>query len=347
MHDTDQPTPDLARLHPDHVRIGRAGIFALDMNYTTDTAGQPRLPVGFIGVLIDVWNGWAVFRCTRDVADAIITDQRRARDTERARLTATAMTGEEVEATLNETIPDMYWDGDDVVTDNRAGHGDTDAFTRSSPDEHGHYVINGWDWTWTPVDPADCDRVAGTAPALGDEIAFIPLLHTDMTVPPASPHVRDLHTRQTPTGTASLVTLCRDGAAVAVIETDAAGDPIRLYGSRAFTAADLTEFINHCRLRGRTPTGNEVLRALVDEYQITAILEFTLNRGGTLARQRDRNGETVTEIVVIPEPSDPSRRSALATQVLRDYPHPRGIEWQIWRRGAWRFLARVTTSDTV
>lgn len=94
MSDTSQPQPsaNLAHLHPDQVRVGRAGIFTLDANYTANTAGEMRLPVGFTGVLIDVWNGWAVFRCTRDVADAIVADQQRARDTERARLAAETYT---------------------------------------------------------------------------------------------------------------------------------------------------------------------------------------------------------------------------------------------------------------
>src|SRR5436309_665858 len=34
-----------------------------------------RIPVGFGGTLIDTWNGWAVFTCTRQAADATVAGQ--------------------------------------------------------------------------------------------------------------------------------------------------------------------------------------------------------------------------------------------------------------------------------
>jgi hypothetical protein len=55
----------------------------------------------------------------------------------------------------------MYWDGDEIVVDQRVTYGEEDGVSRVAPDEQGPYVVNGWRWTWTKVDPADCDRIAG------------------------------------------------------------------------------------------------------------------------------------------------------------------------------------------
>ncbi|GIJ49386.1 hypothetical protein Val02_62720 [Virgisporangium aliadipatigenens] len=78
-----QPPADLSYLHPDNVRIGSIAVFAGDWAWT----GQPpRIPVGFVGTLIDYWNGFAVWLCGREVAEAVVADQQRLRDAERVRL---------------------------------------------------------------------------------------------------------------------------------------------------------------------------------------------------------------------------------------------------------------------
>jgi hypothetical protein len=46
----EQPSPDLTYLHPDNLHIGHIGVFAGDWAWT---GNPPRIPVGFIGVLID------------------------------------------------------------------------------------------------------------------------------------------------------------------------------------------------------------------------------------------------------------------------------------------------------
>ena len=46
----EQPSPDLSYLHPDNLTIGSIGVFAGDWAWT----GAPaRIPLGFVGVLID------------------------------------------------------------------------------------------------------------------------------------------------------------------------------------------------------------------------------------------------------------------------------------------------------
>src|SRR5689334_22816203 len=71
--DSDDPTdrPELAHLRPDRIRIGTIGVFAGDWAWTPDAEGAMRIPVAFVGTLVDRWNGWAVFACTRQVAQAI------------------------------------------------------------------------------------------------------------------------------------------------------------------------------------------------------------------------------------------------------------------------------------
>ena len=62
---------DLSHLHPDRLRIGGVGVFSGDWAWTTAADGADRIAVGYVGTLIDTWNGWAVFSCTRPVAEAI------------------------------------------------------------------------------------------------------------------------------------------------------------------------------------------------------------------------------------------------------------------------------------
>jgi hypothetical protein len=44
------PAPDLTYLYPDNLHIGHIGVFAGDWAWTGD---PPRIPVGFVGVVID------------------------------------------------------------------------------------------------------------------------------------------------------------------------------------------------------------------------------------------------------------------------------------------------------
>ncbi|MCO1593766.1 hypothetical protein M8C17_01140 [Micromonospora sp. RHAY321] len=69
---------DVSHLHPDRVRLGGQGVFARDWAWTPNPDGDLRIPVGFAGTLVDRWNGWAVFTCTREVAEAIVADQQEA-----------------------------------------------------------------------------------------------------------------------------------------------------------------------------------------------------------------------------------------------------------------------------
>jgi hypothetical protein len=52
--------PNLDHLHPDRIRIGSVGVFAGDWAWTPDAEGAMRIPIGFVGTLIDTF-----FRITK------------------------------------------------------------------------------------------------------------------------------------------------------------------------------------------------------------------------------------------------------------------------------------------
>lgn len=159
---TDPPLS--ASATPTRIDIGDRGVFAGDWTcYERD--GVWRFPVGFVGTLVDWWNGWAVFTCTRDVAEAIVAQQQQLRDAERRRLHESGLSGQELAESLDETIGSMHWDGEDIIVDEAAQYGPDHGISRISPDPDGLYNVNGWRWTWQVVNPADCDSVAGTLPS--------------------------------------------------------------------------------------------------------------------------------------------------------------------------------------
>ncbi|MDT5025773.1 MAG: hypothetical protein QOE61_2199 [Micromonosporaceae bacterium] len=161
---SDGPTNDLSHLHPDLLRIGGVAVFAGGWAWVEGPNGL-RIPVGFVGTFIDTWNGWAVFACTRQVAEAIVAEQERVRGQERHRLAAAGLAADELDARVDDIAP-MRFDGDEIVVDERRNYGE-DGVSRIGPGDDGRYVVNGWSWTWTAVDPAACDRITGTLPVYG------------------------------------------------------------------------------------------------------------------------------------------------------------------------------------
>lgn len=155
---------DLSHVHPDQVRLGGPGVFAGDWAWTPNPQGELRVSVGFVGILVDTWNGWAVFTCSRDVAEAIVADQADARDRYRQRLAADHIASERLEQVVDESMARLWFDGDVLVADSTRVHDDPDAIDRIAPDPQGRYTVMGQAWTWTAVHPYDCDRIAGHIP---------------------------------------------------------------------------------------------------------------------------------------------------------------------------------------
>ncbi|MFJ2081292.1 DUF4314 domain-containing protein [Micromonospora chokoriensis] len=155
---------DVEHLHPDRVRIGDVGVFAGDWARTTGPDGDDRIEVGFIGTLIDHWNGWAVFSCTRTVAEAIVADQRRHRDRYRDSLREQGVPADDLDRRVDADLANLSFDGDVIVADQRALSNDPDAINRITPDGDGRYVVMGRSWRWEAVDPYACDRIVGDLP---------------------------------------------------------------------------------------------------------------------------------------------------------------------------------------
>ncbi len=107
------------------------------------------------------WNGWAVFTCTRQVAEATVADQQQQRDRHRQTLADQGVPDGELDTRINESMPMLTFDGDTIVADQRGLCGHPEAIERIEPDTQGRYVVMGWNWCWLPVDPADCDRIVG------------------------------------------------------------------------------------------------------------------------------------------------------------------------------------------
>ncbi|MEO3773964.1 DUF4314 domain-containing protein [Micromonospora sp. B9E7] len=155
---------DVSHLHPDRVRIGDVGVFSGDWARTTGPDGDDRIEVGFVGALIDHWNGWAVFSCTRPVAEAIVADQQSHRDQYRHRLRQQGVPADDLDRRVDAELADLHFDGDVIVADQRALSDDPEAIERITPDADGRYVVMGRSWCWEAVDPYDCDRIVGDLP---------------------------------------------------------------------------------------------------------------------------------------------------------------------------------------
>ncbi|MFD6754901.1 DUF4314 domain-containing protein [Micromonospora gifhornensis] len=155
---------DVSHLHPDRIRIGDVGVFSGDWARTTGPDGDDRIAVGFVGTLIDRWNGWAVFSCTREVAEAIVADHQRHRDQYRHRLRDEGVPEDDLDRRVDAALADLSFDGDVIVADQRATSDDPEAIDHITPDGDGRYVVMGRSWCWEAVDPYACDRIFGDLP---------------------------------------------------------------------------------------------------------------------------------------------------------------------------------------
>jgi hypothetical protein len=158
---------DVSHLHPDRMGVGAVGVFSGEWACTVGDDGGDRILVGFVGTLVDRWNGWAVFTCTRQVAEAIVTDHEQQRCAHRDALRDGGVPETELEGRVDSAFARLAFDGDVLVADQRAQQDDPDAIERVPPDGDGRYIVMGRTWCWEPVDPYLCDRIVGDIPAPG------------------------------------------------------------------------------------------------------------------------------------------------------------------------------------
>src|SRR5436305_554370 len=151
--DPDDPTgrPEWDHLRPERIRIGSIGVFAGYWAWTPNAEGAMRIPVAFVGTLIDRWNGWAVFACTREVAQAIVADQQQQREQLRRDLAEQGVPEEDLDRRVDESMATLAFDGDTIVADQRVMSEDPEAIDRIGPRPDGRYVVMGWNWCWEAV----------------------------------------------------------------------------------------------------------------------------------------------------------------------------------------------------
>jgi hypothetical protein len=341
--DIDRPTdrPDLDHLRPDRIRIGSVGVFAGDWAWTPDAAGAMRIPVGFVGTLIDTWNGWAVFTCTRQVAEAIVADQQLQRDQYRQALTDQGVPDGELQTRVDQSMSKLTFDGDTIVADQRGLYDDPEAIECIEPDAQGLYVVMGWNWCWEAVDPADCDRIVGDLPAPGQQQQFAQLTHTPgMRLPHDRLRVRVLGQWAGATGLAFTAAVTLDGVPVATIHDHGDGTGIQLDADGSGWAG-MAEYLAGCRLYGAPVDQRRLLVALVDEHYLSGATAQAHAEGATLVRLVDDAGNTRALRPVEPPRGWPARQE-LARALARE---SAGLGWpgcwQLWGGTGWTHLVAV------
>lgn len=206
---------DLSHLHPDNVTFGSVGVFSGDWNDAGAGAPVP-LTAGYVGTLIDRWNGWAVFTCTKAVAEAIVADQQQVRDAYRADLAAAGVPEPDLDRQTGEAYARMWWDGDVIVVHSTVMHDDPEAVERIAPDSQGRYVVMGGSWCWEAVDPYDCARIVGELPGPDASQEWVLLTHAPYTTLSPAPY-RVTVLVGLGVGRGYSGELCHDGAPVAVV----------------------------------------------------------------------------------------------------------------------------------
>jgi hypothetical protein len=152
--------PELAGWEPEAISVGEAGVFACESLWSF----SDQFPhIGYLGTLSGFWNAAAVFTCTRPVAEAIVADEQAKRAAVQAALQAAGAPDAAAGRQVNDAMPNLSFDADTIVIDERALTGDPDSVVRIAPDANSRYEV-GWSWGWHLVRPSSCHRVVGDLP---------------------------------------------------------------------------------------------------------------------------------------------------------------------------------------
>ncbi|GAA5200676.1 hypothetical protein GCM10023322_79030 [Rugosimonospora acidiphila] len=330
---------DLRHLHPDELRLGSVGVFCGDWTWEPGQDGELHVPVGFVGTLIDTWNGWAVFTCTRQVAEAIVAEQERLRRDRRQDLVGRGVPTGDADQVVDGEWAILTFDGDVIVVDERGVHDDEQAIERIEPDQSGQYVVKGWSWCWQPVHPYDCDRVVGDLPTRDRQQRFVQLTHTpDMRVPHDRLTVGAMPLAPT-TDPTRVLELRLDGQPVATIGTNGTDLCLEVFDDPELSVEAWRGYVGGCRYRGAPAEQQRVLRALADEYEFEVLTAGAWAVGAVLLRLLDTDGITMRTYRVMPRPAHPTEHSALRDR-LACLPVPDGAEqWVVWTGSGWRWQA--------
>jgi hypothetical protein len=310
----------LPHLHPDRLRVGAVGVFAGSWAWQPGPFGKRRIPVGFVGTLRETGlDGRAVFGCTRQVAAAVVADQQRLRVFWRDELFDLGVRPQSCGRAVDLLLPTTSFDGDLLVVDETL-------------------VVGGPDTT-TRIDPHDCDRIVGEAPAPGEQQRFVPLPHTPgMQVPHDRFRLRMLSQWPAPGGMAYVAALLLDGQRIGTVGDDATGSGHELLLSDAAGATAWTTYVAASRHDGRRIDQQRLLDALADQQALATAVAVEAAMGNTLLRLVDDAGTT---LALRPIPANPARRDieqALTAPAA-------GGQWRIWTGHAWAALPDVSPAE--
>jgi hypothetical protein len=331
---------DLSHLHPDRVGIGSAGVFSGDW-YLTPTVDGDRYSTGYVGTLLRRWNGWAVFTCTRQVADAIVAEHERQRRERHDALRETDVEAAEIDTGVDSCLPRLFFDGDVFVADLRAMQDDPEAIERVPPDRYGGYVVMGGIWCWDAVDPNACDRIIGDIPEPDGE-REVRLRHTPQLRVPHD-RLRLTGVQQWPTGDELAFTgdLTLDGVHVGTVTQGAADSAADRYTLNLVRdRRDIRTYLSRCRLDDGAPVSMQrLLHAIADEYYLDAAITQAGREGGTQVRLVDDAGHTRALRPLLDAPRDYTELLHCARELVADlWPAPAGERWQVWTGTCWTTL---------
>jgi hypothetical protein len=337
-----EPAPaerDWSHLDQDRVRIGGIGVFAGDWAWYRDDAGRARIRTGFVGLLIDSWNGWAVFSCTRPVAEAIVADLGRMRAAMRADALAAGATDPDHE--VDQSTPAMWFDGDTIVVDQRCVDDDPDAFDRLTARDDGTYVVMGWNWCWTVVEPGDCDAIVGYLPAPERQQVYELLTHAPGVRVPNN-RLRVIAADLADWDTDVVVYhLDHDGQHAADMTADRRAGTRGLLPAGADAETAIHRFADGCRRFGQPMTVPEVIDALVHEYDFSRYAARADADDQALLRLLDDDWR-IRDVITLPNPAKP-RLPALREQLRRRSAVAGATRWELWTGRGWYPLGTAIT----
>ncbi|MEV8504508.1 hypothetical protein AB0368_06705 [Actinoplanes sp. NPDC051475] len=339
---------DMSHLHPDGIRIGRAGVFSGDWSWTSDD-GPGRYRVGYAGTLIDRWNGWAVFSCTRKVAEAIVAEQQTVREQYRNEQRHQGKQGADLESLVDQMWANLYFDGDVIVADQRQMYDDPEAIDRIMPDADGRYVVMGWNWCWDAVDPLDCERIVGDLPEPGDEQQYVLLRHTPgMQVPHDRLRATDVQRHVTDDGAGFTAILTLDGTPVATITNPGNG------GATTLTSLDgqpewqgMADYLAGAWHQGAPVEQSRLLIALVTETELDDALTRAAAADAAVLRLIDDHGYTREVSACTPAPRGWQQLIKVGDRVTADSTGSDGTRWQIWTGRHRQTLPTTATAVTI
>ncbi|GIM90115.1 DUF4314 domain-containing protein [Paractinoplanes toevensis] len=331
---------DVSYLHPDKVRIGSVGVFSGDWAWTEGSDGSQRIGVGFVGTLIDRWNGWAVFSCTRPVAEAIVADQRHQRDEYQQSLRDQGVPEADLNQQVGQSLADLRFDGDVIVADQRAMYDDPQAIERIEADIDGRYVVMGWNWCWDAVDPYACDRIVGDLPEAGEQQQFEMLRHTPgMRVPHNRLYLRMLRLWPVSGDLAYVAALMLDDQRIGTVGNDGASGGTDVVLTHPETNQDLlSRYLAGCRYQGRPVTMPRLMDALADEYYLAQAVAQSQAEGAGQLRLVDDTGHTLSLRPVRPAPRGWAELSELGRRLAAESGTAAATQWLIWTGTHWMNL---------